>query len=286
MLGSRSVMSDAFDLKPEWNERLKSAIFSKILVDKYFLDIDKHYSKTGLISHIDLDIFANAVLLSKKQGIISQPQDIESRFEQLEEIVRRFRATTEAIKMLDSTTHAIIRAGVDVNQTDVVLKMLRNRLKFGLILDDYSNTFLLNKFIKTDNFRDASKVAVLMMLQEEFDVPVANHMAIYATYKYVKQMHVEGEENLPAWEPLPDVVEPEPEEEVKIRVREVENPYFDDHFDLTKKEHLLGKTLANFKPGLDKKILSNSTKLIGNSDCCNLSCWIIRYVGCLMIHSV
>ena len=64
----------------EWNERLKAPIFGMIDMEKYFLDIDRQFSMTGLASHIDLDIFANAMLLSKNQGIISSPQDIETRF--------------------------------------------------------------------------------------------------------------------------------------------------------------------------------------------------------------
>ena len=77
----RTFLSDSFDLKVEWNERLKAPIFGMIDMEKYFLDIDRQFSMTGLASHIDLDIFANAMLLSKNQGIISSPQDIETRYE-------------------------------------------------------------------------------------------------------------------------------------------------------------------------------------------------------------
>ena len=66
------------------------------------------------------------------------------------------------------------------------------------------------------------------------------------------------------WDPLPDEVIPEPEEEVKIRVEEIENPYFDDHFDLVKKEHLLGKTLAKMAShGIKESLLTNSLQLLG-----------------------
>ena len=90
----RTFLSDSFDMKVEWNDRLKAPIFGVIDMEKYFLDIDRQFNITGLASHIDLDIFANALLLSKNDGIISNPQDIETRFEQIEELLRRFRTTS------------------------------------------------------------------------------------------------------------------------------------------------------------------------------------------------
>ena len=52
------------------------------------------------------------------------------------------------------------------------MKFLEKRLKYGLILDDFTNTFLINKLLKDKNYRDASKSAILMMLQEEYNVPI------------------------------------------------------------------------------------------------------------------
>ena len=91
-------------------------------------------------------------------------------------------------------------------------------------------------------------------------------MALYGTYKYLKNLKNNPDE---PWEPQPMPVEPEPEDEIKIRVREVPNQYFDDHFDLVKKEHLLGKTLFKMaKVGLQdcgaKDTLRNSLCLLGS----------------------
>jgi len=258
----RTFLSDSFDMKVEWNDRLKAPIFGVIDMEKYFLDIDRQFNITGLASHIDLDIFANALLLSKNDGIISNTQDIETRFEQIEELLRRFRTTSEAVKMLDSTPHAVVRNAVDVKQTDILMKLLENRLKYGLILDDFTNTFLINKMLKDQNYRDASKSAILMMLQEEYDIPIAKNMATYAIFMYINHMKTETE--LLPWDPLPEEVIPEPEDEVKVRVEEIENPDFDDHFDIVKKEHLLGKTLAKMaSQGIKDSFLNNSLQLLG-----------------------
>jgi len=204
----RTFLSESFDMKVEWNERLKAPIFGVIDMEKYFLDIDRQFNITGLASHIDLDIFTNALLLSKNHGVISNSQDIETRFEQLEELLRRFRTTPEVIRILDSTPHAAVRNAVDTKQTDVLMKLLGNRLKYGLILDDFTNTFLINKMLKDQNYRDASKSAILMMLQEEYDIPIAKNMATYAIFMYINQLKTVSETELLPWDPLPEEVVP------------------------------------------------------------------------------
>ena len=73
-----------------------------------------------------------------------------------------------------------------------------------------------------------------------------------------------SETELLPWDPLPEEVIPEPEDEVKVRVEEIENPDFDDHFDIIKKEHLLGKTLAKMaSQGIKDSFLNNSLQLLG-----------------------
>ena len=263
----RNFCSEKFELKVEWNERLKAPIFGKLEMEKYFLDIDRQHVLTGVTSHIDLDIFSNGLLISKDHGVLSKQQDIEARFEQVEELLRRFRASPEAIKLLDSTTHAVTRNALDGKETDILMKILNNRIKYGLIHDDFTNTFLMNQYLKSENYRDASKVAINMMLQEEFNVPIASEMSLYAVFNYMKQLRLEGEEALP-WDPKADPVEPEPEDEVQIRVEELENPYFDDHFDIVDRSHLLGKTLALMAKhrqggGGEFSTINNSLQLLG-----------------------
>ena len=263
---NRGFLSESFNLKTEWNDRLKATLFSKIDMDQYFIDIDRQYARTKSVSHIDLDIFANAVLLSKTEGTVSASQDLETRFEQMEELLRRFRNTPETIKLLDSTSHAVVRGYLDGAFTDSLMRILNDRLKFGLILDDYTNILLLNHYLQNGNLRDAAKSAILMMLQEEYDVPIAKEMAMYATYKYILSLKNVTEESEP-WNPQPEPVVPEPEDEVLVRVAEVENPDFDDHFDLEKREHLLGKTLLKFAqndPNLSNPDLKNSLRLLGS----------------------
>ena len=48
-------------------------------------------------------------------------------------------------------------------------------MKYGVFPDDFSVALMLNHFLKEqpDSYlRDASKVAILMMLQEEYDIAI------------------------------------------------------------------------------------------------------------------
>ena len=80
------------------------------------------------------------------------------------------------------------------------------------------------------------------MLQEEFKIPMASQMGLYSTSAYVQNL----KDHTEPWDPQPPPPVEEPEDEVKIRVPFLESSYKDDHFDLTLREHLLGKTLAKF----------------------------------------
>ena len=83
---------------------------------------------------------------------------------------------------------------------------------------------MINFFIKKRDFASAAKIASLLMLQKDYDNFISNAMALYSCHKYS-----EKPDNWMA----PVIVNNEPEEEVKVRVRYIREPYFDEHFDLT-----------------------------------------------------
>jgi hypothetical protein len=66
------------------------------------------------------------------------------------------------------------------------MRIISNPLEFGVFLDNYSAVYLLNYFLEKVNYRDASKVAISMMMQEEYDVPLASQMGIYGAFCYTK----------------------------------------------------------------------------------------------------
>jgi small subunit ribosomal protein S27 len=100
-------------------------------------------------------------------------------------------------------------------------------------------------------------------------------MGIFAAFEYTKTAQfrdmTEEEEN---WNPIKTEPPTEPEDEVKVRVWFEDNNYNDDHFDVKKREHLVGKTLAKFaqcskRPFLhesnndNRTIIRDSLELLG-----------------------
>ena len=99
------------------------------------------------------------------------------------------------------------------------------------------------------------------MLQEEFDHPITSPLAVYSCYAWLKKPQPEP------WEPQPKPKPVEPAEVVKVRVAYIREPYFDDHFDLTKPEHLIGKTLVGFGKHLSRQsandAVAHTSQLLG-----------------------
>nr|CAG4638433.1 EOG090X05Q1 [Cyclestheria hislopi] len=113
---------------------------------------------------------------------------------------------------------------------------------------------MMDTFLKQENYRDAVKVAIQLMLQEDFDHPITSHMALYSCYAYIMKPQPQP------WDPQPHAKPEEPVEEVKVRVDYIREPYFDDHFDLTDSQHLIGKTLVGLAKYFSSKLAVPITK--------------------------
>lgn len=226
-LGSfRCFMSPAFALENEWKSRLNSPIFQNLEMNKFFVDMDRKFQREKRSSHVDIDLFAN-----KAQG--------DTQLEQLEELLHQFRRTPQTILNLPSTQFAVVRTFVEEGSTDNLLRLMDDRFNYGIFPDDYSLVYLLNHFLVRENWRDGAKVGIHMMIQEDHAIPIAREMALYACYMYLK--HPVSDQ---VWAPQEVEPEAEPEDEIKIRVKYLEPEHFDDHFDLIRKEHQIGKTLT------------------------------------------
>ena len=249
----RTYVSAAFSCKESWDERLGASIFKSLEINKFYFDIDKKFQRESRGSPIDTDIFANAILSPAKPGKPLSAVDIKDRLDQLEDILKKFRRTPQTNMSLDSMSHAVVRAFVDSGNELGLMRVLRDREAYGIFPDDYSLVYMLDTFIESGKLREATKVAIGQMLQEEFDVPIASQMSLYSAFKYAMSLpDINEEDESQMWEPqLPSDAkvkkkEAEDDEEVKVRVWFADNNYFDDHFDLTERHHLVGKTLAKF----------------------------------------
>ena len=126
--------------------------------------------------------------------------------------------------MMPSTTYAVARVFIEAGETDTLMRMMDDRLNYGLFPDTPTFAMILNHFLVKENWyylthsladcwkfgaisnsitrirrRDAAKTAISMALQEEGSVadhPIAAEMALYGVYKYAMLS-----EQTEAWEP-------------------------------------------------------------------------------------
>uniref|UniRef100_A0A146LW95 28S ribosomal protein S27, mitochondrial n=1 Tax=Lygus hesperus TaxID=30085 RepID=A0A146LW95_LYGHE len=217
----RNFMSESFRCNEAWNKRLSSPILQKVKVGDMFIEMDARLSETGVATAADIDIFANAIT-------------DDEHLDELDDLLHRFRMGTGSGNTLPSTHHAVVRAYLNAGETSELLRILNDRLNYGIFLDDYSNLLLMDHFVKKQDFASAAKIACMRMLQENFSHPLVNYVSLFACHKYLLSPT--------EWEAESSEPEADDGEEVKVRVKYLRNPYFDDHFDLKDPNALIGKT--------------------------------------------
>ncbi|CAL8109467.1 unnamed protein product [Orchesella dallaii] len=237
-------LREAYHCSLAWNKRLETPLLKKINLDDFFYDMDRRYQEDKVISAIDVDLYVNRVTE-------------EEHLEELEEIVHRLRRSPATADALPSTSHAVIRAYLKAGKIDDLMRILNDRWNYGIFVDYHIANILMDEFLKQGNNRDAAKVASLLMLEEDFGSPTSCSFAVLSCLKYIQNPTPEP------WDSQPAKAESE-EEEVKVRLFNLRNPYFDDHFDLTSADHVVGKTLAlSSRQLMGDDVLSKSGELIG-----------------------
>ncbi|KAL1505475.1 hypothetical protein ABEB36_005039 [Hypothenemus hampei] len=219
----RTFLSNAYYCEDVWNQRLKSPVLQKVNLEELYYEIEQSFNKNRQLNALDIDIFANAL------------QD-ESLYNELLDVVHKLRLTADTNNTLDSTSHAVVRALLQFGKIDDLLNALDDRLNYGLFLDYYTANILMDCFWKSKSYASGARVASQLMLQEEFEHPLSCNFSLLHCYNYLL--------NPVGW---PEYVPPpEPEEEIKIRVKYIRNPYDDEHFDLRDAQKIVGKTLSMF----------------------------------------
>lgn len=246
---TRSFLTDAYNCNEVWQERMNCSVLKKVehelLYHKLCSMLD---SGSKQISAVDLDIFANS--LTDKTYI-----------DELEDLTHKFRLSAQAGTLLPSTHHAVIRLFLKSGNIQDLIRILKDRLNYGIFPDYYLSNLLMDTFIKENNFRNAAVIASNQMLQEELDNEITKSMGLYSCLKYIN--------NPTDWDDTKTIVEEkidnednDEEEETRVRVDFLRNPYFDNHFDLTDGDHLVGKTMLAISK-TDNTVLGNSFKAIG-----------------------
>ncbi|XP_037788760.1 LOW QUALITY PROTEIN: uncharacterized protein LOC119584297 [Penaeus monodon] len=240
-----NYLSAAYRCDESWNKRLENPLIKSISPNDYFYELDRKYKREGKVSAIDVDLFVNS--LSHKNG--------EALVDEVVDIIHRLRRSPETVRTLPSTNHAVLRLLLDTDSTHVLLKLLSDPLSYGVFPDHYVANMLMDSYIKKEDFTAAARISSVKMLQEDFGPKVTQVLTLGSCYFYATS------DNNQPWEDYTPKVE-EPKEEVKIRIRYLRNPYFDDHFDLKEPNHIVGKTLAWVSPLIGGTV-GSSCELLG-----------------------
>ncbi|KAJ8919449.1 hypothetical protein NQ315_016549 [Exocentrus adspersus] len=238
-ISKRTFLSQAYYCQEVWDHRLQDPILQKVNLEELYYEIDQRFQKTRQVSAVDADIFVNAV----RDG---------SYNDEILDVIHKLRLSADAGNALESTTHAVIRTLIQFGNNKDLLDALDDRLNYGMFLDFYTANILMDTYWKSNDFTSGARIASQLMLQEEFEHPLSRNFSLLHCYNFL--LRPEG------W---PEYQKPEePEEEVKIRVKYLRNPYDDDHFDLRDHNKIVGKTLAMFTKGRNDS-LNKSLNILG-----------------------
>ena len=255
----RALVSPAFHCSPEWAARLSSPVFQKIRLGEYFVELDRKFSEEYRGSAIDVDIFAQAA-------------ETPGECEQLEELLFKLRRTPHTIHSPPSTNHATVRALLQADshpdggeQIQHIVKMLDDRINYGLFLDEYTAVLLLDATIEKERYVEAARLASHLMLQEEDRNSLAASFGNLAIWRYLERARdsswfYDGEIE----------VDDNPDEVIRVRAKgSVPNNYNDQHFDLRDPNKITGKTLVylnNSDSDLHKSLKALGLVLLGKEE--------------------
>lgn len=220
----QTFLTNDYQCSEAWNSQRTTPIINQVNLNDFYNVIDQNYSSKGVISPIDVDIFANAI------------RDTY-HLEELKDLLHKLRLSAETGNMLESTHQATIRNYLQFGNIEELLTILKDPLSFGVFLDEFTANILLDKLVTSSSFEQAANVAALIMLQEEYNNEISNSLCQYACFKYIM-----GYSRPPEPEVVPD--KKKKVDEIKIRIKFLRNPYYDDHFDIKDVFVLSGKTLA------------------------------------------
>lgn len=242
----RTFLSEAYQCRDAWEKRLESPILKKVNTQTLYQEIDLQYSETGTVNAIDADIFINA---NTKKGFM----------EDIEDVLLKLRRSPDTVNSFPSTHHSAIRLLLDAGKTEKILQLVSDRLKYGLFPDYFCLNLLMDTFLKEGKFAAAARIGVLQMIQEDWSNQLTNRLSMYSCHMFLRNQdqawYSENEIETPV---------PEPKDVVKVRVKYIRKPYFDDHFDLRDPLLLVGKTLCMFAPKIKgSEQLTTSYNLLG-----------------------
>jgi len=79
--------------------------------------------------------------------------DYSEVLDEIEELIYRLRKSPATADTLPSTSHAIIRAFLESERTEDLLRILDDRMNYGVFVDFHIANVLMDEFLKRGNPR-------------------------------------------------------------------------------------------------------------------------------------
>nr|XP_027194359.1 28S ribosomal protein S27, mitochondrial-like [Dermatophagoides pteronyssinus] len=245
----RTLLSSSYSCDNEWSKRFEQdETLKHISTERYFFELNQKYQQKKPVTAIDVDIFINS---------LHRP---ESQME-LEHILRRFRQTPKTVDTLESTHHATCRFYLAQQKRSELMHILNNRIEYGIFPDHFINNIFLDQSIRAEEWFEAFDVIKLMMLQEDSGNDITKTLSLFVLNRLLIDNQYGSLVPIDQEDSSTDKKDDDDDDEIEyIRVPFLTNPYFDDHFDLTNRNHIFGKCLYFFGRELEKSLSTESNE--------------------------
>lgn len=280
----RPALSANYKSQSIWNERLSCNLLSN---DEHMVkNINNKILSNNSLNHLELDIFLN---------ITTPRTDDVVHLQESARLIRNFRKSLLSHLLLPSSSHATCRVFLYSNQLHSLTALLEDRVNYGIFPDYIITNILLDAAIEREDFSLASRIAALVMFQEDFGCnKITDALSLYSLSSYSEtlpdftsfkvndlsadiilnpqeSMLSEDGETGAETKSQDDTADADVEEEDEndaeyIRVPWLRNPYFDDHFDIKDPRVICGRTLLALSRAYMNSDLELSLKssLLGN----------------------